>query len=331
MSTTKRAEVYFRPRRLGHANLWVAGLARSQSFYNEVCGLTVEFWEPDLVATFLGTGNTPHDLGMIEATGGEARYGRDGLLQIPAGVGAVPGLGHLAWELVNEAELVDGFRRARDAGVAMDMTVDHQVAHSVYLDDPDGNTMEYYCDTVRDWREVLRGEMELITSAWDPDAVEPFTESRCEDNPELHRVATAPVHPQRVTHAVLVTQELARLVDFYTSVGGLREVHREERAVYLRGALDSCSHHLAIYESAEKPAHGYHHVAFELENEAALEAAEATLAERGVHPVRAIDHSTKRSFYLKDPDGFLSEYYVRREQGFAELGQQPPEMRPYLM
>lgn len=331
MSTRKRAEVYFRPRRLGHANLWVEGLARSQSFYNEVCGLTVEFWEPDLVATFLGTGNTPHDLGMIEATGGDARYGRDGLLQIPAGVGAEPGLGHLAWELPNEAELVDGFRRARDAGVSMDMTVDHQVAHSVYLDDPDGNTMEYYCDTVRDWQKVLRGEMELITSAWDPDAAQPFTESRCEDHPELHSVGAAPVHPRRVTHAVLLTQNLARLVDFYTSVGGLREVHREQRAVYLRGAQDSYAFHLAICETADKPNHGYHHVAFELESEAALEAAEAALEQRGVHPVVEIDCSTKRSFYLKDPDGFLSEYYVRREDGFAELGGEAPDLRPYLM
>ena len=66
------AAVYFQPRRLGHANLWVENLSRSQSFYNAVCGLTVEFWEPDLVASFLGTGNTPHDLGMIETTGGKA-------------------------------------------------------------------------------------------------------------------------------------------------------------------------------------------------------------------------------------------------------------------
>ena len=128
------ADVYFRPRRLGHANLWVDDLERSQAFYNEVCGLTVEFWEPDLVATFLGTGNTPHDLGMIETTGGKARYGRNGLLQIPEGVGAKVGLGHLAWELENEAVLVDAYPAgARRQTSRMDMTVDHQVAHSVYL------------------------------------------------------------------------------------------------------------------------------------------------------------------------------------------------------
>jgi amino acid transporter len=49
----------FKPRRLGHANLWVGDLKRSEDFYHRVCGLTVEFWEPDLVATFLGTGTSP--------------------------------------------------------------------------------------------------------------------------------------------------------------------------------------------------------------------------------------------------------------------------------
>src|SRR5262245_35250471 len=102
---------YFRPRRLGHANLWVKDLKKSERFYNQVCGLTVEFTEPDLVASFLGTGHTPHDLGMIETTNGEARLGRNGLLQIPAGVGTKRGLNHIAWELENEAELVAGIRK----------------------------------------------------------------------------------------------------------------------------------------------------------------------------------------------------------------------------
>ena len=120
------------------------------------------------------------------------------------------------------------------------MTVDHQVAHSVYLNDPDGNSMEYYCDTVNDWRTILHGEMELITSGWDPDAPdakEPSTDPRYDENPEIRTVDNAPVHPQRVTHAVLVTQNLEQLVEFYTSVGGLTEVDRGAGVAYLRGRL----------------------------------------------------------------------------------------------
>jgi catechol 2,3-dioxygenase len=113
---------YFRPRRLGHVNLWVDDLARSEQFYNSLCGLTVEFTEPDLVATFLGTGHTPHDLGMIQTTKGVDRYGRNGLLQLPGAIGLKPGLNHLAWELVNEKALIDGLRNLKADSIATDMT-----------------------------------------------------------------------------------------------------------------------------------------------------------------------------------------------------------------
>ncbi len=312
----------FQPRRLGHANLWVENLKRSEEFYHRTCGLTVEFWEPDLVATFLGTGNTPHDLGMIERTGGKARYGRNGLLQIPEGVGANVGLGHLAWELSNEVELVEGIRRAKAAGVPLDLTVDHQVAHSVYLFDPDGNMMEFYCDTVKDWRNVLHGEMELITAAWDPEGAEPIEECRCEENPEIRTVLEAPVHPRRVTHAVLLTSDLDRLARFYRDVGGLEEVYRGDGVVYLRGSFSTYPYHLVLCRKEPEDARQYHHVSFELESERALLEAERALEVRGIEPEHVVDSEHKRSFFLGDPDGLLSEFYVRRASGF------PTEPKP---
>ena len=317
------------PRRLGHANLWVEDLERSESFYHHTCGLTVEFWEPDLVATFLGTGNTPHDLGMIETTGGKARYGRNGLLQIPEGVGATVGLGHLAWELSNEVELVEGYRRAKADGVALDMTVDHQVAHSVYLFDPDGNYMEYYCDTVKDWRKILHGEMELITAGWDPEDTEPFDEPRFEENPDIRTVAEAPVHPRRVTHAVLLTSDLERLARFYREVGGLEEVHRDDGLVFLRGSLARYAYHLVLCRKEAGDERRYHHVSFELESESAVLEAERALSDRGVAPEQVVDSELKRSFFLRDPDGLLSEYYARRAPGFPALRNVPQEARPF--
>lgn len=323
-------EKVFAPRKLGHANLWVEDLKRSEAFYHQVAGLTIEFWEPDLVATFLGTGNTPHDLGMIETTKGEARYGRNGLLQIPKGVGVAVGLGHLAWELRNEVELVEAYRRAKARGVPTDMTVDHQVAHSVYLYDPEGNYMEYYCDTVKNWRTLLHGEMELITAGWDPEHSEPFSEPRYEDSPELRTVEAAPVHPRRVTHAVLLCDELERLADFYRTVGGLDEVHRGEGVVFLRAGLSDAPHHLVLCQRPAGETRQYHHVSFELENEAAVAAAERALRAKGIEPVERVDSPTKRSFFLEDPDGLLSEYYARRESTLPDLSKVGAERRPLL-
>ncbi len=329
MSSNNNGKV-FEPRRLGHANLWVEDLKRSERFYHEVSGLTVEFWEPDLVATFLGTGNTPHDLGMIETTKGEARYGRNGLLQIPKGVGVAAGLGHLAWELRNEVELVDSFRRAKARGVATDLTVDHQVAHSVYLYDPDGNYMEYYCDTVKDWRQVLHGEMELITAGWDPEESEPFSEPRYEESPEIRTVEEAPVHPRRVTHAVLLTDDLDGLAEFHRAVGGLEEIHRDEGVVFLRGSLSHVPYHLVLCERSPGDERQFHHVSFELESEGAVEAAETALGAKGIDMTQRVDNDSKRSFFLTDPDGLLSEYYARRGSSFPNLSNATAEARPWL-
>ena len=327
------APAYFRPRRLGHANLWVDDLKKSQAFYNRVCGFTVEFWEPDLVATFLGTGNTPHDIGMIETTGGKARYGRDGLLQIPEGVGVSRGLGHLAWELDNEADLVEAYKRAEADGIETYMTVDHQVAHSVYMFDPDMNYIEFYCDTVRGWRTVIQGEMALITGQWTPGETEPFTESRCETDPELRVVDEALIHPRRITHTVLLTDDDERLAAFYSNVGGLDPVYRasDGASVCLRGSHAGYRYHLAISKTDAGASAGYHHAAFELAEEAAVEAAERRCRDAGIEVEKTIDHPSKRSFFVIDPDGLRSEYYVCRSDAFADLTEAAPELRAFLV
>lgn len=300
---------YFAPRRLGHVNLWVDDIPTSERFYSDVCGLRVEFTEPDLIATFLGTGHTPHDLGMIQKTNGVDRYGKDGLLQLPGTIGLHAGLNHLAWELENEADLVKAFRRMKTDGVPTDITVDHQVAHSVYMFDPDGNYNEFYCDTVRDWRNVLNGPMALLTSHWDPLSTDGFTEGRYETDPELRTNPSAPLQPWRITHAVLETSRLDEMTRFYTSIGGLHVVATEEGAVYLGANLPQYEHHLVLVE-ADRPS--YHHASFQLADDAALDAAIVRLLSSGVAIDRSVDLPWKRSIFLRDPDGLLSEWYVKR-------------------
>lgn len=313
---------YFRPRRLGHVNLWVDDLEASEQFYNQVCGLKVEFTEPDLIATFLGTGHTPHDLGMMQTTKGVDRYGRNGLLQLPGSIGLKPGLNHLAWELENEAELVAAWKRMRDNGIDMDMTVDHQVAHSVYVFDPDGNYNEYYCDTVKEWRDVLKGDMELITSRWDPASAEPFTEGRYETDPVLRYVESAPIHPYRITHAVLQTAQMDAMVDFHTRIGGLQIMQQDNDAVYLRPSMRQYSHSLVLVRG-DGPA--FHHASFELKDQAELDASLKRLEASGHTVVKQTDLPWKRSFFMKDVDGLMSEWYVARSApiDLAQRGDTP--------
>jgi len=299
------ADPVFRARRLGHVNLFVDDLDRSTRFYNSVCGLALEFRELGIRASFLGTGNTPHDVGMIETTKGHDRYGKDGHLQLPKEVGARVGLNHIAWEIDNEVELVEGYRRARSRNVPIMRLADHQVAHSIYLHDPDGNVVEFYVDTVREWRDVLHGDLDLITSVWNPEATSPFSDSRYDPDPPLRRVPEAPFHPRRLTHVVLATHNVRRLQAFYEEVAGLNTVHQspDGNVLLMRGRYAAVPYHLGIVRAAPDGAVGLHHFSLELD-----EACSRQLPE--THVERRVETAAKTSAFLKDPDGFRIELFT---------------------
>ena len=299
----------FRSRRLGHVNFFVDDLERATGFYNATCGLALEFAESGLKATFLGTGNTPHDVGCIETTKGKDRYGRDGHLQLPKEVGVKAGLNHLAWEIDNEAELIASYERCLEAGVRIGRLADHQIAHSIYMSDPDGNVAEFYVDTVRDWRSVLHGELDLITSVWDPKAKEPVREPLYDPQPELRVVDGAVFRPRRLARCVLVSSQPERLRDFYIAVAGLTLVGSGGGSYALSGSDDRHGPHLVIVPASDELAPGYHHFSLEIDGRARLDDAAETLAARGIPIVRRVSTARKQSLFLRDPDGMMVEMF----------------------
>lgn len=306
----------FRPRRLGHVNLWVDDLARSEAFYREKCGLALEFREPDLLASFLGTGATPHDLGMIQVTKGEDRLGRDGHVQIPKTAGRSIGLGHLALEMENEAALVEGCTRARDGGVPIMRTADHQIARSAYLSDPDGNSVEFYCDTVRDWRGVVQGDVELLTSRWDPWEQQPSLDRNYHDQSMPLPTPEALVHPKRMAHVVLTSNDVARMTGFYQNIAGLKLAFEAEDGslACFAGTATVGPFDIAICRSASGGSPEYHHVSFCLEDDSQVELAESRVQKAGCVIERRVDNESKLGFFMKDPDGMRIEFHVRRNQ-----------------
>lgn len=129
---------FFRPRRLGHANVFVSDYEKAFDFYHSIVGYEEVYRQPDNRASFISNGNTYHDMALTDV---RSKF---------APAGQKPGLFHLALELENEVDLVQGYNEAVAAGVKFLFTADHDVAHSLYKEDPDGNGVEVYADVIED-------------------------------------------------------------------------------------------------------------------------------------------------------------------------------------
>jgi len=236
-----RTGVEIAPQRLGHLNLFVTDYEKSGQFYGNVCGFQEVFREPGISMIFMSNGNTHHDLGLMEITTGD-RIGKDGHVQVAAGNGRTPGLNHLGFEMRTEQQLVDAYRRAKSKNVPINRTTDHQIAHSLYLSELNGHTLEFYADVVEDWRDVYANNTgELISGHWDPEAKPALQEQQGVHTGELYRSPEAILPARNVAYAALPVKDLDASIAYYTDVLGLNLKHKDEeiRFAILCGAADS--------------------------------------------------------------------------------------------
>ena len=122
--------------KVGHVVLKVRSLDTALSFYVGVLGLMEvgrrDFGEGPMV--FLSTGNSHHDIALVEAGVGSSGSG-------------VSGLHHAALKVGDSLATLAEVKRDLDAkGVPVHMVLDHRVSQGVYVSDPDGNLLELYVD-----------------------------------------------------------------------------------------------------------------------------------------------------------------------------------------
>ena len=117
----------------------------------------------------------------------------------------------------------------------------------------------------------------------------------------------------------MVAQDYEGLVNFYVDVAGLEVAHAGADGSYTVFTGPLARHDLVILPLTEGREPGMHHVGFELKSEEELEAAEAAVRANGIEPEASIDSSTKRSFFLLDPDGLRLEFYVSRDGAWEEM------------
>jgi catechol 2,3-dioxygenase len=132
---------------IGHVHLKVADLDRAVSFYTEVLGFELQTRMGD-DAAFLSAGGYHHHIGLNtwESKGGSPP---------PQGT---TGLYHFAIRYPTRPALARAVRSVLDAGIRIG-AADHGVSEAVYLEDPDQNGIELYCDRPREeWPRSADGD-----------------------------------------------------------------------------------------------------------------------------------------------------------------------------
>ena len=299
-------KVAFKPRRLGHVNLFVGDIEESTSFYTEVAGIELVRREPGIDAVFVSNGNTHHDIALMQCKGGAVRSGRGGYVQASSYRGEAPGLNHLAWEMESEAVLVERLRHGVDKGLKIQFSADHLISHSAYIADPEGNYHEFYADATEDWRAIFNPEREdLVTANWDWRTIKNPLGPMPVDPNDSRRVEDAMFHPRRITRAVLAAETPA-VEAFISEVGGLKQVATKKGVSAYQA--ESTGYDLLIVPAATVPGPGLVGFSLQVEDLDDLQCSINAARDRGFE-ITVTDTPAKLSAVLRDPDGLAVEFY----------------------
>lgn len=138
---------------LGHVVFYVRKLETSLRFYRDLLGFKVVGDAFGGRAAALSGGRTHHEMLLIEVgeAPGPTRGRRRGLYHIGIKVGD------------SKDELRAAKAKLQAAGVVIHGASDHTVSWSLYLEDPDGNEVEVYCDNPAiDWKSDPQAVMAEI-------------------------------------------------------------------------------------------------------------------------------------------------------------------------
>jgi catechol 2,3-dioxygenase len=121
----------YRPKHLGHVNLYVRNAERSRQWYEDVLGLHTYHFRPGRAAFMSADKDKSHEIALME-------LGEDAPLQLKRQVG----LNHAAFMMETLDDLKDAYHRLKEKGVKFDHISDHGLSLGIYFRDPDGNGLE---------------------------------------------------------------------------------------------------------------------------------------------------------------------------------------------
>lgn len=130
--------------RITHIGLNVSDLARSIAFYTQALGMKVMKSAEGRFAT-VSFGYQHHDIALIPAAKGSS-----------PGAPMAVGMNHFAIEVRDYEDFVRHYGRLTDAGVPVERVIDHRTGMGIYFKDPDGNSVEVWCENLPTMPEAIR-------------------------------------------------------------------------------------------------------------------------------------------------------------------------------
>ena len=127
-------------KRVGHVVLKVRDLEKAKRFYVDFLGMQIGNEKPG-AGMFLRFNDYHHDIAIFK-TGDDAEGPKENQV----------GLVHVALVCEDDATVKGFYEKAKTEGVEITGWTDHDVTHSLYLKDPEGNQIEIYADTAYDWQ-----------------------------------------------------------------------------------------------------------------------------------------------------------------------------------
>ena len=115
----------YRPKHLGHVNLYVRNAERSRQWYEDVLGLHTYHFRPGRAAFMSADKDKSHEVALMEV-------GEDAPLQAKRQVG----LNHLAFMMESLDDLKDAYHRLKEKGIRFDHISDHGLSLGIYFREP---------------------------------------------------------------------------------------------------------------------------------------------------------------------------------------------------
>ena len=127
----------YRPKYLGHVNLYVRDAERSAEFYGGLLGLHIYERRPGRAVFMSADMEQSHEIALMQL-GPDAEGPDDNRV----------GLNHIAWRMESFEDLKELYARIKERGLETSVS-DHGVSLGVYFRDPDGNGNEVYYELPR--------------------------------------------------------------------------------------------------------------------------------------------------------------------------------------